>query len=282
MADRRKTVALPTQANPADTAALRKIVQAASVKGGRDRPTGPDVRGRFDEPVREAPPMELSPATLDGLGALAHANPAPPATAVPEVPLSQGEPHEDGERLQRAVRLAFSRAGHSAPTISLLNGVLERLNTEVPLSEDEQLRKRVEENAPEIDVGGLIMQGFVTQEIVIVPGVLSVTFRTTEEHEDSYAEWALRPLVGDENCTMNELRRQTIRNGLALQIYAWNGDKWPKVTTVPGKVDPDAFENRLQRVHRIPSPLFGVIAQHLGWFNGRVGKTLTVAALGNG
>lgn len=279
------TVAFDSSVDPDDVAKMRRIVAAAKksqvggLKGGRDRRGPPDVRGRFDNPMSDVEGPGLSEESAQGLEAMANANPAP--TKAPEPAPVQAVPVEDAQRMKEAIRIAFVRSGRGLPDSELLTGVLAELNAVPEPSKDDRIRARTESELRKIDVGDYIMQGYVTQKVPIVPDRLDVVYRSSLEREEFYAEQMLRKdLAAD--ATMNEMRRATMENGLAIQIHAYNGTKWPALMKKDRTIDEEAFQTRLGLVREIGSHLFGMIGQHLVWFNDRVGDALTLEALGNG
>lgn len=269
--------------------------------GGGERPGDMEGTPRFDQlqsdprmqaaPGATSPPSALSKGTAVALEAVAQANrdrPAPPEA--PEAPEEPGtlEPEDLVEVLQCDARTA--------------RRVWEVLYPENDPSGLGKQRKAIEKRVGPLDIGEFLMNGVVSQRVPIIPSAgdqkgLEVVFTTVtdgvEAHIDRLvADEAARirhvrleggsDKVIDANMTEREFVRRQNEYAVVAHVRSYMGQAWPPITNAQGLVDEAAVRTRLEKVRQLPSPVFVLIINNLGWFLDRVQETLDVAVLGNG
>jgi hypothetical protein len=254
---------------------LKKAIARAKRKGSaRVRPGDMEGTPRLDAledhvrmqpaPGADSPPSELSSETARGLEAMARS-------------AEQGS-HEDAEPPEE--------------------GLPEQKAPEVPLTENQRLRKAIEGRVRPIDIGQFLMNGVVAQAVPIIDSPtarLVVVFQTAKESLEVYVDSRLaeeaaqirqaRDEAGrsaDVEMSQREYIRRQNEWALASHVKSYGGKDWPAPVRANGDVDPEAMQLRLRKVRELPSPVFAMVTQNLGWFIERVGEALTSAALGNG
>jgi hypothetical protein len=216
--------------------------------GQRSKPGNLENTPRFDQAGtwKEGPSDGnfLSPDTKQGLAAMARAAKSGETVTEPEV-LPEDPVDEDEEEL----------------------------------TQDEKIRKAVESRIEDIDIGEYLMSGVLLQEVPIIPGKLSVEFKTVTDLEESYVDTIISE---DPNLTNRQFLRKMNELALAIHINTVNGNKWPVLLDGDGTVSSAAADARLRQIRKLSSPVFNMMTQNLSWFMDRVSAALTAGALGNG
>jgi hypothetical protein len=243
---------------PPSAPPYKKIIENAKARAGQDRPGPLQNTPRFDqmenrsmstETQPQAAQSTLSEKSVEGLRALAAAQPRPAPVPEPEAATEEKteSPAETPDPIQ---------------------------------TDDEKLRAKVESRLREIDIGQYLLGGGeVTQLVPIVPGKLEVKFRTITEYEEG---WVDSYLGRNKDLTNRQFLRAMNECSLAFYIDSVNGVTWPPATGRDGQVIPQNIDERLSRVRKMNSTIFALFVQNLGWFVERVSKALTLEALGNG
>lgn len=253
----------PTQFSdaPASVPPYKKIIENAKARAGQDRPGPLQNTPRFDQMENrslstEMPstpaekPAGLSDKSVEGLRALAAAQPSRPPAPPPE-------PEEVTEEKKE-----------------------ESVFPPVEQTDDEKLRAKVESRLRDIDIGQYLLGGGeVTQLVPIIPNKLEVKFRMITEYEEG---WVDSYLGRNKELTNRQFLRAMNECSLAFYIESVNGVAWPPAIGRDGQVIPQNIDERLSRVRKMHSTIFSLLVQNLGWFVERVNKALTLEALGNG
>lgn len=283
-----------------ESARRRSVLDAAKAralaKGGRPQ----DMTGtpRFDrveedaKAMRPAPghnmaPPTLSPQTSAALEAIAAANQRSPA----EEPVVEDEalPDLDMQAIGELLRVDMR-------TAKRIHDILH------PEKDSDTSRRRAVEKriVNKLDIGEFLMNGTVTQRVPVIPVTetmrtgLEVTYQTVHDVVESYVDRALADEAAkirkvregetfvDSEMSQREYVRRQNEYALATHVKSYGNTSWPAVVKPDGNVDENAMQKRIGLVKQIPSPLFTLLVNNLGWFLERVQEALDVAVLGNG
>lgn len=283
-----------------ESARRRSVLDAAKAralaKGGRPQ----DMTGtpRFDrveedaKAMRPAPghnmaPPTLSPQTSAALEAIAAANQRSPA----EEPVVEDEalPDLDMQAIGELLRVDMR-------TAKRIHDILH------PEKDSDTSRRRAVEKriVNKLDIGEFLMNGTVTQRVPVIPVTettrtgLEVTYQTVHDVVESYVDRALADEAAkirkvregetfvDSEMSQREYVRRQNEYALATHVKSYGSTSWPAVVKPDGNVDENAMQKRISLVKQIPSPLFTLLVNNLGWFLERVQEALDVAVLGNG
>lgn len=255
---RKEPVSFGSESVPtAQSDRLRKAVTAAK-KNRREKPSEMANTPHFDNlpivaeekpPPGFAPREELSSNTAAGLEALARAQPTPSSQAPEYLPEEEEESEE-----------ALTAEEHAQAA-------------------ENRMRKSIEARLPDIDIGEFFSNGRVSQEVEILPGYLTILFRSVTGLEEGYVDVELAEKKG---MTQRQFLRFSNELAVAMHVQSYNGTKWPEIFDAEGNINPRAVEVRLQNVRRIPSPVWDLVLSNLQWFLERMQSGLSVVALGNG
>jgi hypothetical protein len=244
-----------TENPPREGGSYRDLIARAKARPHTPTPALRDIprfdqleEGRMTAPTPEtvrAQKSTVSPATAAGLQALSGAQPA--SVSAPESPPK--EPEEEPEEKNE--------------------------------SEEDKLRRQIEARLKPLDVGQYLSTGEIVQEVVLVPDKLVVRYRSVSEYEEGWLDAHIAK-QDREKMTGQQLSRMISELALAFHIHSVNNTVWPPTTDKNARVLDATMEDRLDRVRRLPSSVYVLLCQNMGWFVDRVGKSLTLQALGNG
>jgi len=286
-----------------EAARRRSVLEKAKARANAPRPGPLRDTPRFDEvqaagktmrpaPGHDTPPPTLSRGTADALAAMAEANAN--RTAAPAADVQDPAPRTvpDGPLDREA--------------ISELLGVDLLVASEIysiayPSRDDDvPLKRRIEMRLQPIDIGEFLMNGSVTQVVPLIQPSesvrkgLNITFQTVTDAVEAVVDRLLsveaakirKERDGDTFIDVEMSQREYVRRqneyAIAVHVSAYGEAKWPPLLNGSGVVDEGAIQQRMAKVRQIPSPVFGMMVDNLGWFLVRVQRTLEVAVLGNG
>lgn len=286
-----KPVSFSDNSNQENDAKARARAAVARAKGqNRGLPQNLDLAQRFDQPV-EAPaaaPQTMRPETQQGLEAMfEHAKQQAAVKSSVSPPEAQLE-IKPSKLQQFAERLIQRRNDKFDEELELsVKAVAKDLHLPDPPTKEEAERLEWEEGAglEPLSIDSYILNGFVQQSVPVIPGKLTVVFRTTVEGTEAFVESRIREIRREAGANMliTEFYRHQARFAVASQIVSYGPAKWPGLLDATGEVDSKSFDARLNLVKQIPSQIFPKVAQHLGWFNARVEALLKdPEVLGNG
>jgi hypothetical protein len=257
--------------------------------------------GKFIPPQQLATPRaQLSPQTLEGLNALQELQQrqaSPPAVGR----LSESERAAEDD-------VARGPAGAAARVGNMLGDQSNR-----PLSGDEreQLRNLISKmddfdfdsfrqsmmkdilNNPEqkeiieskltaLDLSDLVSDGYVVQDVPVVEGKLTFTFRSQTGEEDL----ELKRMVMVESKSLEVSDRYLLDKyafmSLTLGIEKINGRMLGTVYDKEGNFSEEQFIAKLKKVLRLPLHLLASIGVNQMWFEQRVRKLCVAEKVGNG
>lgn len=257
----KKTVSFHDDPPSQDPTAKYKEALQRAKQGQKDKPGNLTNTPRFDqtsswEGAQEAPTNFLSPETKKGLETLARAaaqeqkQSAPPEQVFSKEPSKQVPVEEEEETAAE------------------------------PLTAEEKLKLAIEARLDEIDIGEYLMSGEIRQEVPIIPGKLTVTFKTVSDLEESFVDNKIS--IEPTTISNRQFLRKMNELALVIHIFSVNGHKWPTLVNGDGTINEESVESRLRHIRKLSSPIFSMLTQNLAWFTDRVTDALTASALGNG
>lgn len=271
-------------------ASFKDVVARAKNRGPQDK-TRPTGTPRFDDAVearrahresmlRNPHPGEagLSEETLKGLEVAQVVATEPEGAPSPPASL------QDLKDLTREqIRELFDVGELDAATIEQIaypDRVADKGNA---------LRSAVEARLKPLDIGQYLMNGFMTQEVMVIPATeshlgLRVTFKTISEEVEYVCDRMIAKAVKDAGGKISdrEYNRLEMHVSLAVYIDKFQDSKWPPILDASGRVSDDALDTRLANVRKLPTFTAGQIANNLRWFIDRSLRTISSEILGNG
>ncbi len=257
--------------------------------------------GKFIPPQQlAAPRAQLSPQTVEGL------------TALQELQNRQAAPQAVG-RISESDRAAEEEVarGPAGAAARVGNMVGDQSNRPLTGDEREQLRNLISKmddfdfdsfrqsmmkdilNNPEqkeiieskltpLDLSDLVSHGYVTQDVVVVEGKLTFTFRSQTGEEDL----ELKRMVMTESKSLEVSDRYLLDKyafmSLTLGIEKINGHVLGTVYDKNGDFSEELFTAKLKKVLRLPLHLLASIGVNQMWFEQRVRKLCVAEKVGNG
>ena len=118
-----------------------------------------------------------------------------------------------------------------------------------------------------MDIGDLVMQGRVTQDVPILPGKLVVTFRSLTGKDVEWVEE--RGIAIAKSETIADASAWVGYALLTLGIVSINGNEFVDCL-VDGTIDEDIFKEKLTRIKGLEDTLIGVLMVNWNWFRNRI------------
>jgi hypothetical protein len=147
---------------------------------------------------------------------------------------------------------------------------------------NEEQRKIIEEKLTPLDLSDLIMQGFVTQRIPIIPNVFEPTFRSMSGEEDL----AIKRLVMEESKGVAVSDRYLLDKfsmmSVAIGVYSINGNVMPSHLNSEGRFEAELFWKKFNLLIRYPFHMLASLGVNYFWFDIRVRKLFVAEKVGNG
>lgn len=141
------------------------------------------------------------------------------------------------------------------------------------------LRKAVESKLKPISIDDLFISGEVRQRVDIIPGKLSVVFRSLRTGEDLYVK---KRLIEVKTESARYAEERYLLQNMCCFIHEINGETFPPIMDSNDKIDDKAFEDRFNKISKLPQVLLDRLWIHWRWFEDRVRKALDYDFLGNG
>ena len=143
-------------------------------------------------------------------------------------------------------------------------------------------RKIIEGRLAPMDVGDLVLQGFLIQDVPIIPGKFEVSFRTAEGDTDL----AIKRIIMEDAKSLEVSERYYLDKfslmSMAALLYSINRKPLPDQYNEHGLFDDDKFRKKFQLVSRYPFHMLASIGVHAMWFEERVRKLFVMEKVGNG
>lgn len=141
------------------------------------------------------------------------------------------------------------------------------------------LRKAVEAKLKPISIDDLFISGEVRQRVEIIPGKLSVVFRSLRTGEDLYVK---KRLIEVKTESARYAEERFLLQNMCCFIHEINSETFPPIMDSNDKIDDKAFEERFLKISKMPQVLLDRLWIHWRWFEDRVRKALDYDFLGNG
>lgn len=131
-------------------------------------------------------------------------------------------------------------------------------------------KELIESRLKPMDVGDIVVKGYVEQVVPIQPGTFEVTFKSLTTEEDL----ALKRLIGEDMTNM-ELSDVYIRDKFSMMavicsIVAVGDRKLPTHLDAEGNFDDDKFWKKFTQVTKFPFQMIAALGIHYYWFDMRV------------
>lgn len=130
-------------------------------------------------------------------------------------------------------------------------------------------RKKLETSLKPIDVSTLFLRGEITQEVPVLRG-LTVEFRTLSSAEDLFIKQRLTEVKTE---VVRYVEDRFMIMQLAAHLFSINGEKLTPCL-VDGKIDQNKFDERFERVVKLPVSVVERLWVHWVWFQTRVNDVL--------
>lgn len=301
LANYKKGVAERAAAQRAAMPKMPDLVTAnASYKPGKDPPMSIGTIGEANRRVEEAVngPSEnrgapgLRPETIAGLKALQEAVKQQQQQQPPEEPKM---PEPVAMPQEREKPAATQAAPTDEETKKQLRGRLEELddlefdrvlrNIQFDAINNEAARRAIRERVQAFDLTSVLAEGEFRQEVPIIPGQLTVYYRSISAIENQ----ALRLILA------REIEKDKRKENIAPEIYGLmqtvctvyriNGQELPPHMLGTGynkSFDEDAFQRKFELFIRYPTVLLHALGTHGYWFEQRTREAFSHEALKTG
>lgn len=243
--------------------------------GTQDRPqqgklTGKTLEGlqKLTELQKQAEEERLRREAADSpAGAAAGLGSPPTAAADAPTPERQLTTEEVKERLANMDDFDMDQL-HQMMVRDLLN--------------NEEQKKIVEERCEPLDLASLVIDGYVTQTVPIVPKVFEPEFQSLSAEEDL----ACKRLVTEEARQLRTDDRYILDKyalmGLTCALRAISKKPLPDHRDKDGNFSEEAFLRKFNKVLKFPLPMIASLGVHYSWFDLRVRKLFRAEKLKNG
>jgi hypothetical protein len=143
----------------------------------------------------------------------------------------------------------------------------------------DQRKKLIESRLEPMRVEDLITHGYVEQEVPIIPGKVSYTFRSTSGGEDLGIKKLIHSEAGEGSRYV--LDKYSIMN-LALSLVKINDTVLPSHKDENKDFSNELFDIKFKKVLAYSNQLIADMAVNFYWFDQRVRELLIAEQLGNG
>jgi hypothetical protein len=141
----------------------------------------------------------------------------------------------------------------------------------------------IEERLEPMDVGDLVTEGYIVQEVVIVPNKFRVSFKTF----DGETDLALKRLIMEDTNTLGEVTERYYLDrfsfmAAAASLHAINGKVIPDHRDDQGNFSDELFRKKFNFVLKQPLHMLASVGLNAMWFESRVRALFKAEKLGNG
>jgi len=140
----------------------------------------------------------------------------------------------------------------------------------------------IESRVKEMDVGDLITQGFIIQEVPIVPHKFTPAFKTV----DGETDLAIKRLIMEDANSLEVSDRYYLDKfslmSVAAALYSINGKPLLDHRDDKGNFNDELFRKKFTQVLRLPMHMLASLGVNAFWFDTRVRKLFVAEKLGNG
>jgi hypothetical protein len=149
------------------------------------------------------------------------------------------------------------------------------------LNNDAQ-RKIIEARCEPLDISDMLVSGFVTQRVPIIPGKFEPTFASGRGDEDL----AIKRLIMLESKSIEVAEKYLLDKyslmGTTIGLQAINGMPYPSHLDQFGKFNEELFWVKFDKVSKLPFHMLSSLGVNYYWFDIRVRKLFVAEAMGNG
>jgi hypothetical protein len=149
------------------------------------------------------------------------------------------------------------------------------------LNNDAQ-RKIIEARCEPLDISDMLVSGFVTQRVPIIPGKFEPTFASGRGDEDL----AIKRLIMLESKSIEVAEKYLLDKyslmGTTIGLQAINGMPYPSHLDQFGKFNEELFWVKFGKVSKLPFHMLSSLGVNYYWFDIRVRKLFVAEAMGNG
>ena len=140
----------------------------------------------------------------------------------------------------------------------------------------------IEKRCKELDISDLIMQGYVTQRVPVIPTKFEPEFQSMTGSEDL----AIKRLVMQESKGIEVSERYLLDKfslmAVTVGLHAINGNPMPSHKNQQGDFDEELFWKKFNFVTRYPFHMLASLGVNYFWFDIRVRKLFVAEKMGNG
>lgn len=156
----------------------------------------------------------------------------------------------------------------------------ERMMKDI-INNDDQ-RKIIEARCKPMDVTDILVQGFITQRVPVIPDKFEIEFQSMRGDEDL----AIKRLIMVENKGLEVTERYLLDKfsimGVTIGLRSINSTVLPSHLDDNGKFNEDRFWEKFEKVVRLPFHMLASLGVNYYWFDVRVRKLFVADTLGNG
>jgi hypothetical protein len=160
------------------------------------------------------------------------------------------------------------------------NTLREMMMKDIINNEDQQ--KIIEARCKPLDLTDIIVKGFVTQRVPIIPDRFEPEYQSMRGDEDL----AIKRMIMLESRGIEVTERYLLDKfslmGLTIGLRSINGQVFPTHLDNDDNFDEELFLKKFERVIRLPFHMLASIGVNYYWFDIRVRKLFVADTLGNG
>lgn len=143
-------------------------------------------------------------------------------------------------------------------------------------------RKIVEERCKPMSLADLVVEGFISQVVPVVPGTFEPEFTSLTGDDDLN----LKRLILEEAKSLKVDDRYLLDKyalmGLACSVKAINGKPFGDYRDKDGDFHEESFLKKFKKIIRLPLPMLATMGTHYFWFDIRVRKLFVAEKVKNG
>jgi hypothetical protein len=232
---------------------------------------------------RPIPPKSLSPETIEGLKTLEQLQ-QQQAQATQQQQEKKIEDESKASLAGDAARLGSGLADRSEGPQAISEMDLDTIRNRMvqDLLQNEQQRAIVEARLAPLDLGELVMNGFITQVVPIIPGKFEPEFQSLTAEDDLGIK---RLIVSEANALKVDDRYLLDKfaiMGVTCALRAINKKPLPDHRDAQGNFNDDLFWAKFNKVCKFPLPLLASLGVHYFYFDVRVRKLFVAEKIKNG
>lgn len=168
----------------------------------------------------------------------------------------------------------------SSPNTSLDDFEWDKLQKEVDTSNynNPEVRKAVEKRCSTLSIEDMIMTGYCSQTVPVIPGKWEIEYQSVKAKDDLQ----IKKMLFEEDGSDRYIWDKYSLMNLTLSIKAMNKYPLPDHYDANGDFNDDKFNVKLAQVLNYAMPLVGMMSVNYMWFDSRVRDLIAAETLGNG